>query len=99
VIDADVIVMIPRNSQEPAVATLTSPTGEILDAAVVEVSVGTDETTYTWQAAAWVEPVAASTRTARATTLRTWNTPGDFIVHVRLDSKQIIRCTNRIRVP
>lgn len=97
-IDADVIVTIPRSSSEPAVATLTSPTGELLDATTVEISVGTDENTYTWEAAVWVD-AEASTRTARTVAARSWATPGEYVVHVRLDNAQIIRCTNTIQVP
>lgn len=96
-IDADVIVTIPRTSNEPAVATLTSPTGEILDPTSVEISVGTDENTYTWEAATWLDP-AAATRTVRSVAARTWTT-GEYVVHVRLDNAQIIRCTNTIQVP
>lgn len=96
-IDADVIVTIPRGSTEPAVAELTSPTGETIDATTVEISVDTDSNTYVWAAAAWVG-AAGTTRSAETTASRTWTT-GDYVVHVRLDGQQIIRCTNRIQVP
>jgi hypothetical protein len=96
--DADVIVTIPRNSNEPVVARLKSPTGEALAATTVEVSVGTDENTYTWQAAEWTDTTVDSDRTVRSQSSRVWTT-GEYIVHVRLDGAQIIRCANRIQVP
>jgi hypothetical protein len=96
--DADVIVTIPRNSNEPVVARLKSRTGQALAATTVELSVGTDENTYAWVPAEWTDTTVDSDRTVRSQSSRAWTT-GDYIVHVRLDGAQIIRCANRIQVP
>jgi hypothetical protein len=97
--DSDVIVTIPRGSSEPIIARLKSPTGEILNALNVKVSANTVETTYSWVAAQWADGTPDSERVVEATTATTWNTPGDYYVHVMLDNAQIIRCSNKIRVP
>lgn len=97
--DSDVIVVIPRGSSEPVIARLKSPTGETLDATTLEISANTSPTTYTWQAAQWVDSIEDSDRVVTSTASLTWNTAGDYYVHVRLAGAQIIRCSNKIRVP
>jgi hypothetical protein len=97
--DADVIVTIPRGSTEPVVARLKSPTGANLTATTLDISVGTDATTYSWVAAEWADATVDSDRVVRSTSSRAWSTAGDYIIHVRLDNAQIIRCSNIIRVP
>lgn len=97
-IDDDVIVTIPAGSVEPAVVRLDSPAGDELTATTLEMSAVAPDAPYTWVAAVWVDATPAVSRVARMTTARTW-AAGEYVVHVRLDGAQIIRCTNRIQVP
>lgn len=97
-IDDDVIVTIPAGSVEPAVVRLDSPTDELLTATTLEMSAVAPDAAYAWVPAVWADSTAAVSRVARMTTARTWAT-GEYVVHVRLNGAQIIRCTNRIQVP